>query len=218
MKNEEWLCDLSKLTGLPYYKGNRIFGDKSGALIGISDGYVAAIGLGKADGGHAAVKVLLRYAKTQDPQQIKQALDPAKGKFKVTTDETTATLGRTYSFSKPDAADVAEKLRELLAALKTGAPPIAGKCEECGKAEQQLMLLNDVPTHYCCSCQVQLTQNLDAAAIAYENLETNLPLGLLYGLAQRRYWAAWHGVASHTCSIASSFGQLPLGYSSAKRS
>lgn len=196
MKNKKWLCQLSQLTGLPYYEGHRIFGDKSGALIGISDGYPVALGLGKADGGHAAIKMLLRYAKAQDPQQIKQALDSAKGKFKLVTDDTTATLVRTYSFSKPDAPSVADQLRDLLAALKTSASPINGKCEECGKAEPQLILLNDLPTHYCSSCQVQLTQKLDAAAVAYENLETNLPLGLLYGVGAAVLGSvAWGGVA-----------------------
>src|SRR5436309_1092443 len=134
MKNQEWLCQVSKLTGLPYYEEHRIFGDKSGALIGISDGYIVALGLGKVDSRHAAVKLLLRYAKAQDPQQIKLALDPAKGKFKLATDETTATLVRTYSFGKPDASSVADELRNLLAALKTSASPISGKCEQCGKA------------------------------------------------------------------------------------
>jgi len=196
MKNKEWLCQLSKFTGLPYYQEHRIFGDKSGALIGISDGYIAALGLGKADGGHAAVKMLLRYAKTQDPNHVKQALDPAKGKFKVVADETAAVLVRTYSFSKPDASGVADELRNLLAALRTSASPINGKCEECGKAEPQIVLLNNVPTQYCYSCQVQLAQKLDAAAIAYENLETNLPLGLLYGAGAALLGSiAWGGVA-----------------------
>jgi hypothetical protein len=196
MKNNEWLGQLSKLTNLPYYQEHRIFGDKSGALIGITDGYVVAVGLGKY-GNNAAVKMTLRYAKSQNCEQITQALDPAKGKFKhLTADETTATLVRTYSFAKPDAADVAEKLRELLTGLKTCASPINSKCEECGKSEQQLMLLNDLPTYYCSSCQVQLTQKLDAAAVAYENLETNLPLGMLYGLVAALLGSiAWGGVA-----------------------
>lgn len=196
MNNNEWLDQLSKLTDLPYYQEHKVFGDKSGALIGVSDGYIVALGLGKDERGHAAVKMLLRYAKVQDPQQIKQALDPAKGKFKLATDETTATLVRTYSFAKPDAADVSGRLRQLLTALKTCAFPVNGKCEECGKAEQQIMLLNNVPMHYCSSCQVQLTQKLDAAAIAYENLETNLPLGLLYGIGAAVLGSiAWGGVA-----------------------
>lgn len=196
MKNQEWLREVSKLTGLPYYEQHRIFGDKSGALIGISDGYIVAIGLGKVDGRNAAVKMLLRYAKAPNPLQIQQTLEPVKGKFKVSTDESTATLVRTYSFGKPDAADVAERLRDLLTALKTCASPINGKCEECGKTEPQMILLNDLPTHYCSSCQVQLTQKLDAAAVAYENLETNLPLGLLYGAVAAVLGSiAWGGVA-----------------------
>ena len=197
MNNKEWLRQLSNLTGLPYYEEHRVFGNKSGALIGIRDGYIVALGLGKADGGHAGVKMLLRYAKTQDPKLIKQALDPAKGKFKqVSTDETTAILVRIYSLGKPDAASVSEPLPGLLAAMKTCAAPIGAKCEECGRDEPQMVLLNDVPTRYCPSCQVQLKQKLDAAAIEYENLETNLPLGLLYGVGAALLGSiAWGGVA-----------------------
>jgi hypothetical protein len=197
MNNKEWLRQLSNLTGLPYYEEHRVFGDKSGALIGIRDGYIVALGLGKAEGGHAGVKMLLRYAKTQDPQLIKQALDPAKGGFKqVTTDGSTADLVRIYSFGKPDAASVAEPLPGLLAAMKTAALPIGAKCEECGRDEPQVVLLNDIPTRYCPSCQVQLKQKLDAAAIEYENLETNLPLGLLYGAGAALLGSiAWGGVA-----------------------
>jgi hypothetical protein len=196
MKNKEWLCQLSKLTSLPYYEERRIFGDKSGAVIGTSDGYIVAIGVGKAPSGHAAVKMLLRYTKAPDSQQIKHALDPAKGKFKLVTDQTTAALVRTYSFAKPDAASIAEQLRQLLAALKTSAVVINGKCEECGRAETEMVLLNDLPTYYCSSCQVQLKQKLDAAAIEYENLETNLPLGLLYGMGAALLGSiAWGGVA-----------------------
>src|SRR5215469_5298829 len=196
MNNPEWLCQLSKLTGLPYYPQHGIFGDRSGALIGVTDGYIVALGLGKANGGHAAVKGLLRYAKTQDATHVKQALTPAGGKFKLTTDETAAALVQTYSLGKPEAADVAERMRDLLTALKTSASPIDGKCEECGKAEPQILLLNGVPTRYCSACQVQLTQKLDAATIAYENLETNLPLGLLYGIGAALLGSiAWGGVA-----------------------
>ena len=196
MKNQEWLLQTSKLTGLPYYQQHRIFGDKSGALIGLNDGFVVAVGLGKADGGHAAIKILLRYAKASDSGVVHRELDPARGKFKLAMDQTTATLVRTYSFAKPEAADVAEKVRALLTALKTTALPISGKCEECGRAEQQIVLLNEVPAYYCPSCQVQLTQKLDAAAVAYENLETNLPLGLVYGMVAALLGSiAWGGVA-----------------------
>ena len=197
MNNKDWLSQLSRLTGLPSYEQDRIFGDKSGALIGIHEGYIVALGLGKADGGHSAIKMLLRYAKVQDPKQINRGLVPAMGKFKqVTVDETTAALVRTYSLGKPDTASVADELRTLLAALKTSASPINEKCEECGRAEPQVVLLNDIPTRYCSSCQVLLNQKLDAAAVEYENLETNLPLGLIYGAGAALLGSfAWGGVA-----------------------
>jgi len=196
MKNQEWLSQLAKLTGLPYYQQHPVFGDKSGALIGATDGYLVALGLGKVDGRHAAVKILLRFSKTQAPQQVQQGLDPAKGKFKLLTDETTATLTRTYSFAKPDVSTIAEDLRNLLAALKTCATGMNGKCEDCGRVEPQIVLLNDLPTYYCSGCQIQLSQKLDAAALQYENLETNLPLGLLYGTAAALVGSiAWGGIA-----------------------
>ena len=196
MKNQEWLQQVSQLIGLPYYPEHKIFGDKSGAIIGVIDGFIVAVGLGKAEGGHAAVKVLMRYAKVEDPQQVRQALEPVKGKFKVTTDQTSAALVRTYSFGKPDAPDIAEQLRGLLAALKSAAQAVSGKCAECGRTEPQMVLLNDVPTYYCSSCQTQLSQKLDAAAVEYQNLETNVPLGLLYGIGAAFLGSiAWGGVA-----------------------
>ena len=196
MSNKEWLRQLSALTVLPYYEQHKIFGDKSGALIGTRDGYIVAVGLGRADGNYAAVKMLLRFSKAPDPQRIKQALEPVKGKFKVITDESTAALVRTYAFGKPNAASIAEDLQNLLAALKTVASQISGKCEECGRAEQQILLLNNVPGYYCSGCQVQLRQKLDAAAVAYENLETNYFLGVLYGVVAAALGSiAWGGVA-----------------------
>ncbi|MGO9864531.1 MAG: hypothetical protein ACLPLR_13040 [Terriglobales bacterium] len=197
MNNREWLGQLSNLTGLPYYQEHNIFGDKSGAVIGMRDGYIVATGLGKVDSGYVGIKMMLRYAKNPEPQLIKQALDAAKGKFKpAKTDETTALLMRTYSLAKPDAASVAEPLPGLVDALKTCALPISEKCEECGRDDPQMVLLNDVPSRYCPSCQAQLTQKLDAAATEYENLETNLPLGLLYGAVAALLGSlAWGGLA-----------------------
>jgi len=207
MKTKEWLCQLSKRTGLPYYEEHKLFGGKAGALIGTSEGYIVALGVGKA-GRRKAVKVLLRYANTQDPSHVKLALDPARGKFKPVTGGTTAALTRTYSFSRPDPSDVADQLRNLLAALKTSASPINGKCEKCGKAEPDLILLNDVPTHYCSACQAQFAQNLDAAATAYENLESNLPRGLACGIgAALAGGLAWGGFTylSHQVSLWGTF-------------
>lgn len=196
MSNKEWLVQLSTLTKLPYYEEHKIFGDKSGALIGVIDGYAVALGLGKVDGGNAAVKLIVRYAKNDNVERIKQALDSAKGKFKVSVDSTTATLIRTYSFGKPDAAEISDRLQNLIVALKTVGLAMSGKCEECGRAETQMLLLNNLPTYYCAGCQVQLTQKLGAAAVAYANLETNFPLGILFGAGAAILGSiAWGGVA-----------------------
>lgn len=197
MNNREWIAQLSTLIGVPYYPEHQVFGDKNGALLGVQEGYIVGVGIGKDKRGHAGIKILLRHGKGSDPQQVKQALNPAKGKFKtITADETSALMVRTYSFGKPDTAAIAEEYRNIFAALKSCAQPIKGSCEECGRTEPQIVLLNNIPMHYCANCRQQLSQKLDAAAVEYEKLDTNLMLGLLYGLGAAFLGSiAWGGVA-----------------------
>ena len=183
MKATEWSQKVSLLAGLPYYGQHRIFGDKSGALIGRRDGYLVAIGLGKTDDKRQnAVRLVLRYGKIDNTSIVEQQLKPAKGDSKdLKADATTAVAVRTYSFAKPKPETVAENVQNLLAALKTVAPPLAEKCEECQRREPAITLFNGVPGHYCPTCQTQIRQRLDVAAMEHEKLETNFSLGLLYG-------------------------------------
>src|SRR5260370_12182142 len=58
MKNKQWLCQLSQLTGLPYYEEHRIFVDKTGALIGLSEGNITALRLAHATAPPPPLKLL----------------------------------------------------------------------------------------------------------------------------------------------------------------
>lgn len=197
MNNQEWLEQLSVLTALPYYPQHKVFGDKSGALIGTRDGFVIAVGPGKTEKGHAAIHLSLRYSENADPKALAENLKSVKGKFDAPkSDSSTTILVRTYSLGKPAPQNIAEDVNNIIAKLKTCAMPLSGKCEKCQKSGTDLVLMNNFPVAYCQSCQSQLGQQVDAAAHAYENLETNLPLGILYGVAAALIGSlAWGGVA-----------------------
>ena len=182
MNDEAWLNQLSQLTQLPCFANHRVFGDKSGTLIGTREGYLVVFGLGKTPNGQSAVKLLLRYAKA-DSSQVKDGLKEAKGKFGAfTVEETAATGVRVYSFGKPEPQEFADTLTAVVSALKPLAQPLAGRCERCQRTEGQITLSNNIPGYFCASCQQQVSQELDAAGIAYDQLETNLPQGALYGI------------------------------------
>ena len=68
-----------------------------------------------------------------------------------------------------------------MAALKNIAPPLNGECEKCQREERQITLFNRLPGYHCLSCQQEITQKLNVAAEEYDRMDTNLPLGILYG-------------------------------------
>ena len=198
MNNKDWLQKVSELTRIPYYPQHKVFGNKSGALVGLRDGYIIAIGLGKADNGkNAAVRFLVRYAPVQDPAALGESLIAARGKFdKPVTLPTSAVAVRSYSFGKPSPESIATDIDNLIAALKTGAQPSQGRCEDCQKPESSITLFNDVPGHFCSSCQEKVRGELDAAAMEYEKKETNFFLGTMYGVAAALIGSiAWGGIA-----------------------
>jgi len=122
MNSKEWLTQVSQLSGLPYYEHHKVFEDKAGALIGVRDGYLVAVGLGTAGSNNqSAVKMLLRYGKSENAKP-EEALKAAKGKFGVlTVEDDTAVAARTYSFGKPEPQETADTLVNMLAALKSSA-------------------------------------------------------------------------------------------------
>ena len=196
MNDKAWLEELSGLLKIPRYD-HKIFGHKTGALVGMRNGYLLALGLGKSDDRRtAAVRLILRHS-TADPERVKEALKPAKGKFQGLKVEPQTTVAvRTYSFGKPKPSEVSADVDRLVAALSAVAPPSTGKCEDCGREEREIVLFNNVPGYHCSGCQQQIRQKLDASALQYEALDTNLPAGLLYGaVAALAGSVAWGGVA-----------------------
>lgn len=211
MNDEAWLNQLSQLTQLPYYAKHKVFGDASGTLIGTREGYLVALGLGKAPNGQSAVKLLLRYAKA-DSSQVKDGLKAAKGKFgDFAVEETTATALRTYSLGKPDTQEFADTVTAMVSALKPLAQPLAGRCERCQRAEGQITLFNDIPGYHCASCQQQIRQELDSAGIAYDQLETNLPGGVLYGIGAAVVGGVAWGLVAYAIKTIFLWGAILIG-------
>lgn len=211
IKDADWLNQLSQLTQLPYYANHKVFGDGSGAVIGPREGYLVALGLGKTPNGQSAVKLLLRYAKA-DGSQVKDGLKEAKGKFgDLSADESTATALRIYSFGKPEPQEFADTVTAVVSALKPLAQPLAGRCERCQKTENQITLLNEVPGYFCASCQQQIHQELDSAGIAYDQLETNLPGGVLYGIGAAVLGGLAWGLVAYAIKTIFLWGAILIG-------
>lgn len=211
MNDEAWLNQLSQLTQLPYFANHKVFGDTSGTLIGTREGYLVVFGLGKTPNGQSAVKLLLRYAKA-DSSQVKDGLKETKGKFGAfTVEETTATGMRVYSFGKPDPQEFADTLTAMVSALKPLAQPLAGRCEPCQRSESQITLSNGIPGYFCASCQQQVSQELDAAGIAYDQLETNLPQGALYGIGAALVGGVAWGLVAYAIKTIFLWGAILIG-------
>jgi hypothetical protein len=196
MDDKAWLDELSGLLKIPRYD-HKIFGHKSGALVGVRDGYLLAVGLGKSDDGRSsAIRLIVRHG-TADPERMKESLKPAKGSFKgLKVEPNTTAAVRTYSFGKPKPAEVSADVASLMGAVAGSVSTSAGRCEDCGREERDVILFNNVPGYHCSGCQQQIRQKLDASAMQYEARETNLSLGVLYGAgAALAGSVAWGGVA-----------------------
>ena len=213
MNSQEWLTQLSQLTQIPYYPNHQLFDDKAGALIGVRDGYLVSLGLGKTQNGKSAVKLLLRYGKAENPQ-LEDALKAAKGKFgDLKVDAGAAAAARNYSFGKPEPQETADSLAGLLTALKTSAAPaIAGRCEHCQRSENQITLFDNVPAYVCSSCQQQIQHDLNTAGAAYEQLETNFPQGLLFGVGAAVAGGLAWGLVAYAIQRIFLWGAIGIGF------
>jgi hypothetical protein len=90
----------------------------------------------------------------------------------------------TYTFSKPDAEKVARLATALVESVKPLATPLDGHCESChGFSTTDLILYNGVPAYICNGCQERIRMEAGGAAAAYENLPSDFPRGLFFGLA-----------------------------------
>jgi len=212
-----YLAELSRLLGLPHYPKQGPFGRKEGALIGMKDNYIIAVGPAKTEQGRAAVGVLLRFKEPGDPIVLAKALDESP---ELSSRGEREKVGRdfvrwmwTYSLRKPKPPEVPGLVESLVGAAKHTVPPFDGRCESCQSAQTtEIVLLESVPVFYCESCQQKLHMDLDGAGRAYEEMSSNFPNGLLFGvLAAAGGSLAW-GVVAWTLKRIFLWGAILIGY------
>jgi hypothetical protein len=209
MKSSEWLSQLSQLIQLPYYQ-RAIFEDKAGTLIGVKDGYLVVVGLGKIDNTRA-VKLILRHGEA-DPKATLNALKAAPDSFaRITADQTATVALKVYSFSRPSPEDIAKAVMSMLTVLKTVAPPMAGRCEHCKREENQITLHNNIPSYVCGNCQQKIQQDLQVASQSYDEIQSNFPRGLLFGAAVALAGGVLWGVVAYMVNRIFLLGAIGIG-------
>jgi len=216
LNNKEYLVQLSTMTGLTHYPGQGPWGGKTGSLIGAKDGYLAAVGIATVQ-NKAALILLLRFQKSEQPQALKAAVEQNAALKKW------GKLGEVgpdflrwewkYSFSKPKLEEVAQLLGTLVESLKGAVSPFANRCENCqSSSAPELMLMNGLPVYFCSACREKVCQEQDQVALQYEALEPNYPNGILLGAGAALAGAlAWGGVAYAIHRIFL-YGAIGIGY------
>jgi hypothetical protein len=196
----DYLAELAALTGLHSYPKQGPFGDKAGAAMGNREGYLLAVGQTKAENGHSAIAILVRFPEVQETdtlkEELKQAMKGRSGKASLVASSAVRWVD-TYSFGKPNAQKIADLVPPLLEAVKKVTPGFAGKCEVCKSASTpEISLRSGVPGYYCPSCQQKIQMELSAAGQAYEEKSINYVNGVVFGvLAALAGSLAWGGIA-----------------------
>lgn len=183
------------------------------AVAGSLQGFPVAVAWTRTD-RQAAVSILVRFAKgswTGGPDGLKglaEGSEPLRAAFgksvvpkavlkRLTLLDDGVLLTWPFSFFSPKAEQAFAVLQALVGLVARVAKPVAGSCEGCGRETREgLWLADGVPSRICGGCR----QSQDAEALrlmeAYDRLESNPLLGLLYGLAAAALLAGlWGGVA-----------------------
>ena len=225
MADKYW-SKVAELTGLRHCPKQGPFGEKDGAVIGSRGGYIVAIGPGK-DGNQSSVKIMLRYPNNTGGDAVRTALqnsnplavaletDAVSDKHlkKVTIGPDALLWKWEYSFGKPKPEKIAALANALVDSIKGFVPDFQGKCEQCRSASvTEVMLMNNIPVFYCAACQFKVQGEVDQSARAYEQTESNLFLGLMYGGAAACVGAiAWGGTA-YLINRIFLWGAILIGY------
>lgn len=212
----DYMAQLSESVGLPYYPKQGPFETKKGAIIGARDGYLIAIGLTKQAGQSAALGVLLRFKAVSRPEQVRAAIEAASlkpSRAKMQVDNTSLLLIWPYALSKPKPTEVANLIRAMIDRVGSIAQGLDGRCEKCQSAATQVLLLrNGVPGYYCDGCQQRIRQELDVAAVDYENKQSDIPRGAVLGIVVAALGSlAWGGMAFAIHRIFL-YGAIGIGY------
>ncbi len=212
----DYMSELAQSLGLPHYAKQGPYGRKEGAVIGVRDGYLVAVGPSRAAAGGESVAIMTRFGTVSDPKAVETTVKAIPGKphsAQVQAGADFAMLVLPYSISKPKAAEVAGMLKSMLEALKGVTRPLDPRCEKCGSTSaREIVLQNGAPAYFCEGCQHRLQQELDAAAMEYENLPSNFPMGVLYGVVSALIGSlAWGGVA-YLSNRVFLYGAILIGY------
>lgn len=217
MNENEYLQQIATLTGLQYFPNQGPWSKKSGSVIGNRDGYVTAIGFNRSRNASNVV-ILMRFKKIADPASLKTSLAqspslPKKhGKLAAVGNDFLRWEWQ-YSFSKPDAAEVAKLADALREAVKPLAPVFDGRCEHCGSSStSSLTLMNGLPTYICSGCQQKVREGLDQAAMNYEAIEPNYPNGLALGIAAAVAGGIAWGLVAYAINRIFLYGAILIGY------
>ena len=219
----DYMTELAALSGLRHCPKQGPFGKKEGAVIGERDGYVLAIGPGQnvKNNQQAAINVMIRFRGVGETapftaETFGAAFESAggskKGKsFDFGTDFLVCSWP--YTFSKHKPAEVKALADTLMVAVKTGAQPLAGKCEVCNSASvSEILLFNSVPGLFCAGCQENLRQQAHQAGQAYETMETNFLRGVVFAVAVALACSLAWGLVAYAINRIFLWGALGIGF------
>jgi hypothetical protein len=218
MNENEYLQQVATLAGLRHYPQQGPWSKKSGSAVGTRDNYITAIGFSKK-GNAAILVILLRFKKTEQPDQVKSALKSAamkKGKLGEVGDNFVRWEWQ-YSFTKPKAEEVAKLVEDLRTAIKPVTIPFDGRCEKCASTStNSLTLLNGLPMYICASCQELVRHELNQAAERYEMITPNYPNGLVLGLGASALGGLAWGLLAYGLNRIFLYGAILIGFAVAK--
>jgi len=194
------------------YRTEHVVGERKGMLVRV----------GWGNDQNPGLITVIRFPRTADLERLRQSLVddatldalPGKGSARrrmaiETGDRKVIRIGerpeftltpdgllwqRTFAFSTPKAEKVQGWVEALIAAVARATPGFDGRCESCGTGSaRQYVLVDDLPTMMCSSCQQRLKAEGDMAARTYEMTEArHLPgfaLALVAALVGGAAWA-----------------------------
>ncbi len=167
------------------------------AAYGVLEGYVVVAGPSLLDAS-PTVQILIRFPAYPQSESVRQRIetDPqilaARGlseltgrhrkELHVNQEFVLWTWG--YVLWPPTAERVAALARALTAVLRQQVPAFEGKCEVCRKSGvSEVTLRETLPVLACEACQEDVDSRTELLAAAYDAMPTNLPAGIVFGLA-----------------------------------
>jgi hypothetical protein len=129
------------------------------------------------------------------------------GRPEFTLTGTSLVWRRTFAFKTPKAAEIKTWVDTLVAAVGRATPAFDGSCETCGSGvARQFVLVDELPTLMCTSCQQRVNAEGDLADRNYDMIEVEyLPgIALAFGatLVGGLAWGLIGALTEHIFAIA----------------